>query len=81
MAPTAPSTAAANDSHRSRQVFGTLEGFLQVYGDAEFTLYRKNNAAANLTYAEWASSEHVLGPFLYHLTLDAWDEGTSSVSH
>ncbi|KAF2702706.1 hypothetical protein K504DRAFT_539532 [Pleomassaria siparia CBS 279.74] len=78
MAPNAPPTSAINNSDHAHEVFGTLESFLRLYGGAEYTLYRRNNAAPHLSYEGWASSEHVLGPFLYHLTLEAWDDATSS---
>lgn len=81
MASNVPSSAATNNSDPTHTVFGTLESFLQVYGNAEWVSYKRNTAAPHLSYEEWVSSEHVLGPYLYHLTLDAWDEATSSVSH
>ena len=77
----ASSMATTNKPDRAHGIFGTLESFLNIFGNAEYSHYVKSNAAPHLSYEKWASSEHVLGPYLYHLTLDTYNETTSSVSH
>lgn len=75
-----PPSATTNRPTSDNAKFNSLESFLGVYGNAEYALYKKANPTPHLPYDDWATSEHVLGPYLYHLTLDAWDEATSSVS-
>jgi hypothetical protein len=80
MAP-APRSSAANDDATSQNgQFQPFKSWLAVYGDAEYAQYKKEAATPHLTYEDWASSDHPLGPYLYKLTLDAWDDESTSVS-
>ncbi|ORY12750.1 hypothetical protein BCR34DRAFT_563309 [Clohesyomyces aquaticus] len=58
--------------------FESLQSWLDIYGTAEYVVYKREAASPHLSYEDWASSQHALGPYLYHLTLDAWDEESSS---
>lgn len=79
MAPTASSSTANANKTISNAKFDSFQSWLVIYGNAEYVLYKKSAAPPHLSYEEWASSEHPLGPYLYHLTLEAWDEVSSSV--
>lgn len=59
--------------------FESLESWLDIYGTAEYVMYKRDTASPHLSYEDWASSQHALGPYLYHLTLDVWDEESSNV--
>ncbi|KAF2018448.1 hypothetical protein BU24DRAFT_171171 [Aaosphaeria arxii CBS 175.79] len=61
-------------------LLSSFPSWISIHGDAEYALYKEVESPPWLTYEEWAASEHPLGPYLYHLTLDAWDEVSSSVS-
>lgn len=54
--------------------------WLEVYGQEEYALYRKDAGAECLSYEDWTLSQHALGPYLYRLTIDAWDLVSSDVS-
>ncbi|KAF2661614.1 hypothetical protein K491DRAFT_773936 [Lophiostoma macrostomum CBS 122681] len=78
MAP-APRTSAANvDATSPNDQFQPFKSWLAAYGDAEYAQYTREAATPHLTYEDWASSDHPLGPYLYKLTLDAWEVGSSS---
>lgn len=81
MAPAAqaPLKRAAYDGSRPR--FSSIEAWLNSYGIAEYAIYRRDAAPEPLNYEEWTQSDHVLGPFLWHTTLDVWEEDLSSVSY
>lgn len=81
MAPESHSSAIADGSTDSFPRFDSLESWLAIFGSAEYARYKNEAATPHLLYEEWKASQHVLGPYLYHLTLDAWDAGSSSVSH
>jgi hypothetical protein len=55
--------------------------WLDDYGTAEYASFKKEAATPQLSYEDWTSSEYALGPYLYRLTLDAWDAPSSSVSY
>ncbi|KAF2869188.1 hypothetical protein BDV95DRAFT_114385 [Massariosphaeria phaeospora] len=78
MAPSAQPRPGENGSNGSTMPLNSLSSWLQTYGTAEYALYKKGHATPHLTYDDWASSEHVLGPYLYYTTLDVWEEDTSS---
>lgn len=77
----ATSSAAAPDSpvvqNSSCDIF---QQWLNEYGSAEYALYKEDTATPPLSYEDWASSQYALGPYLYRMTLDAWDAVSSSVS-
>jgi uncharacterized membrane protein YcgQ (UPF0703/DUF1980 family) len=58
----------------------SFDSWLMLNGTAEYVEYRKKAKHPLLNYDDWAASEFPLGPYLYRLTLDVWDEATSSVS-
>ncbi|KAF2466697.1 uncharacterized protein BDR25DRAFT_73863 [Lindgomyces ingoldianus] len=62
----------------SNSRFESLESWLSIYGTAEYVVYKREATTPHLSYEDWASSQHVLGPYLYHLTLDAWEQESSS---
>jgi hypothetical protein len=80
MAPTAQAPVKRATYDGSRPRFQTLEAWLNVYGNAEYAIYKRDAALKALSYEEWSESEHVLGPFLWYTTLDVWEEDSSSVS-
>jgi hypothetical protein len=84
MAPIAE-TPPANDGIEgydgSRPRFESLQAWLKVYGGAEYAVYKKDHASTDLEYEEWATSVHAHGMYLWHATLDVWEEDSSSVNH
>jgi hypothetical protein len=71
--------ATSADTLSSGAKSQSFQSWLAVYGDDEYTLYKKANATPHLNYESWVASEHVLGPYLYRITLNAWNEASSSV--
>lgn len=80
MAPDAAALAVTEESTRQNVHFDTFQSWLAIFGNAEYVMYKREAVAPYLSYEDWASSEHPLGPYLYHLTLNAWNDDTSSVS-
>ena len=80
MAPAAQAPVKRATYTGSRPRFQTLEAWLNVYGTAEYNIYKRDAAPKVLSYEDWSKSEHVLGPFLWYTTLDVWEEDSSSVS-
>ncbi|KAF2685501.1 hypothetical protein K458DRAFT_486395 [Lentithecium fluviatile CBS 122367] len=62
----------------SRPRFETLQAWLKVFGQAEYAVYKKDHAPSDLGYEEWATSVHAHGMYLWHATLDVWEEESSS---
>lgn len=79
MAPIKQTATVNGDYDGSCARFDSLQAWLKVYGNAEYAVWKRNNAPSHLSYEEWAASEHVLGPYLWHATLDVWEEVSSSV--
>lgn len=80
MAPIAQQSVAKNGYDGSRPRYESLQAWLRTYGHAEYAIFKRDNPPAGLSYEEWSASEHVLGPYLWHATLDVWEEDdTSSV--
>ncbi|KAF2000463.1 hypothetical protein P154DRAFT_563447 [Amniculicola lignicola CBS 123094] len=77
MAPAPQTQSATDNAANSGPQFNSLESFLNLYGLAEYALYKKT-ATDHLSYDGWISSDHVLGPYLYHLTLDALADDSDS---
>ena len=80
MAPTPRSSAAGKDATGEKGKIDPFKQWLLTHGTAEYASYKREAAAPHLTYEDWAASEHPLGPFLYHLALDAWEADSSTVS-
>ncbi|KAL1601720.1 hypothetical protein SLS60_006635 [Paraconiothyrium brasiliense] len=78
MAPAAPAPVKRATYDGSRPRFESLEAWLNVYGNAEYAIYKRDAAPKPLSYEDWSKSEHVLGPFLWYTTLDVWEEDSSS---
>ncbi|KAJ4300703.1 hypothetical protein N0V90_002791 [Kalmusia sp. IMI 367209] len=78
MAPAAQAPVKRATYDRSRPRFQSLEAWLKVYGNAEYAIYKRDAGPSPLSYEDWTSSEHVLGPFLWYTTLDVWEETSSS---
>jgi len=84
MAPVAQTTPSSNDVGSydgSRPRFQSLQAWLEIYGGAEYAVYKKDHAPSDLEYEEWATSVHAHGMYLWHAALDVWEEPSSSVSH
>ncbi|KAF2175560.1 hypothetical protein K469DRAFT_756165 [Zopfia rhizophila CBS 207.26] len=77
MAPASYPAASNNNSTSLGPKFDSLKSWLAIYGNAEYVLYKREAVPPHLSYEDWAASQHALGPYLYHLTLDAWDEESS----
>ncbi|KAF1973532.1 hypothetical protein BU23DRAFT_554157 [Bimuria novae-zelandiae CBS 107.79] len=76
LAAQAPVRRATYDGSRPR--FQSLEAWLNVYGNAEYAIYKRDAAPNPMSYEAWSKSEHVLGPFLWYTTLDVWEEDSST---
>lgn len=82
MAPIAQTSPGGNDVGRydgSRPRFESLQAWLEIYGEAEYAVYKKDHPATDLKYDEWATSVHAHGMYLWHAALDVWEEPSSSV--
>lgn len=81
MAPIAQPPALKNGNGDSRPRFESLQAWLKIFGAPEYAIYKKRTMAPHLNYDDWAASDHVLGPYLWHTTLDVWEGDSSSVNH
>ncbi|KAH7138021.1 hypothetical protein B0J11DRAFT_609638 [Dendryphion nanum] len=54
------------------------KSWLSVNGNDEYSRYKKETAHPQLSYQDWSTSDKPLAPYLYHLTLNAWDGSNSS---
>lgn len=54
--------------------------WLEKFGEAEYSDQKNQDATiSDMSYEEWTKSTQALGPYLLHVTMDIWDESTSSV--
>jgi hypothetical protein len=84
MAPLAQTPPVNNENGAydgSRPRFESLQAWLEVYGGAEYAVYKKDHAPTDVGYEEWATSAHAHGMYLWHAALDVWEEESSSVSY
>ncbi|KAF2121765.1 hypothetical protein BDV96DRAFT_562319 [Lophiotrema nucula] len=77
MAPNSDAHLMATDSAISEPTMQSLASWLDNYGAAEYEIYQKETAS-DLSYDAWSTSEYVLGPYLFQLTLDVWDGESSN---
>ncbi|KAF2641303.1 hypothetical protein P280DRAFT_308017 [Massarina eburnea CBS 473.64] len=82
MAPIAQSTSRDGQYDGSGPRFASRRAWLEKFGEAEYAAYvkdrHKEDGSPQLNYEEWKASSHVLGPYLWHATMDVWDEDTTS---
>lgn len=80
MAPAAQAPAKRAIYDGSKPRFESMDAWLNVYGQVEYNVYKRTAKSYALSYDDWTKSEHVLGPYLWYMTLDVWEESSSSVS-
>ncbi|CAI6338477.1 unnamed protein product [Periconia digitata] len=75
MAPVAqtPDVNESDDSSNAR-----FNSWLEKHGEAEYDIYKSEDAISALSYDQWVKSTHVLGPYLLHVTMDIWNEPSSN---
>ena len=72
--------ATSSNSNGIMSGLDSIDGWLEKFGSAEYAVYKQTREAPHLSYDDWASSEHVLGPYLYYTTLEYLEAESSSVS-
>ncbi|KAF1956615.1 hypothetical protein CC80DRAFT_535264 [Byssothecium circinans] len=77
MAPVAQSTVLDNKNDGPRPRFGSLAAWAKEHGEQEYAMYKKTETTP-MSYEEWLASPQIASLYLWHATMDVWNEDTTS---